>query len=247
MIAKCGEIRVHHWAHRGERSCDSWWEPETEWHRAWKNLFPNQWRERIRVDDLGEKHIADVLTEHGITLEFQHSHLNPAEREAREAFYKNMAWVVDGARLKRDAGRFAKGMRSFAKVLAAGMSITSFPEEIFPSTWLNSKVPVFFDFQHAGGLDGETMFVKGPLWGLLPGRICQESGRGQAIVMGVERAFFVRSAHTSKELINSRAILRDLEQVMRERSLASRRSALRSAEQPAWLRASRARRGIRRF
>ena len=158
-----------------------------------------------------------------------------------------MAWVVDGARLKRDAGRFAKGMRSFAKVLAAGMSITSFPEEIFPSTWLNSKVPVFFDFEHATGLDDETMFVKGPLWGLLPGRICQDSGRGQAIVMGVEREFFVHSAHTSKELINSRTILRDLEQILRERAHASRRAAQRSPEQPPWLRAARARRGIRRF
>ncbi len=247
MIAKCGDIRIHHWAHRGERACDSWWEPETEWHRAWKNRFPTLWQEYLQRDVAGEKHIADVYTERGLTIEFQHSHLNPVERLARELFYKNMVWVVDGARLKRDARRFAEGLRSSARLLANGMFATSFPEELFPLTWLNATVPVFFDFEHASGLDNETMFVKGPLWGLLPGRIRDEAGRGQAIVIGVDRDFFVRSAHTSKELINSRTILRDLEQILQERALASRRAAQRPKEPPAWLRASRARRGIRRF
>ena len=31
LIAKCGEIKVHHWAHKGNRNCDSWWETETGW------------------------------------------------------------------------------------------------------------------------------------------------------------------------------------------------------------------------
>ncbi len=94
MIAKCGTQRVHHWAHRGERACDAWWEPETPWHRDWKSRFPADWREVIRFSQSGEKHIADVRTEHGLTIEFQHSHLKPDERAAREAFYGNMMWVV---------------------------------------------------------------------------------------------------------------------------------------------------------
>lgn len=45
VVAKCGEVRMHHWAHRGLPTCDSWWEPETQWHRAWKDHFPKQWQE----------------------------------------------------------------------------------------------------------------------------------------------------------------------------------------------------------
>lgn len=247
MIAKCGAHRVHHWAHRGERTCDGWWEPETEWHRTWKNHFPASWQERVRLDDSGEKHFADILTEHGLIIEFQHSHLNPAERETREVVYKNMVWVVDGSRLKRDARRFAVGIRASASFLAKGMYVTYFPEELFPVTWLYSTVPVFFDFEHVSGLSDDMMFIRGPLWGLLPGRIRGADGRVQAVVVGVEREFFVRSAHISKELINSRTILRDLEQILLERANASRRAVKHSAEQPAWLRAYRARRGIRRF
>jgi competence protein CoiA len=98
MIAKCGPLRVRHWAHQGIRTCDHWWESETEWHRTWKNNFPKGWQEIIRTSEHGEKHIADVKTERGVVLEFQHSFVSREERESREAFYQNMVWVVDGRR-----------------------------------------------------------------------------------------------------------------------------------------------------
>jgi competence CoiA-like predicted nuclease len=34
LIAKCGERKINHWADKGNRTCDPWWEPETEWHRS---------------------------------------------------------------------------------------------------------------------------------------------------------------------------------------------------------------------
>jgi competence CoiA-like predicted nuclease len=37
VIAKCGTMRVWHWAHRGKRTCDAWWEPKTEWHQRWQD------------------------------------------------------------------------------------------------------------------------------------------------------------------------------------------------------------------
>ena len=80
VIAKCGTQKVWHWAHRGTRSCDPWWEPETPWHRAWKDQFPARWQEVIRHSEAGEKHIADVSTERGLVVEFQHSHLQMQER-----------------------------------------------------------------------------------------------------------------------------------------------------------------------
>ena len=85
------------------------WESETEWHRSWKNEFPEEWQEVVLIDETsGERHIADVQTEHGVVIEFQHSHIQRAERISREQFYKNMIWVVDASRLKRDMLRFRK-------------------------------------------------------------------------------------------------------------------------------------------
>ena len=57
-----------HWAHRGSRFCDPWWENETEWHRSWKGQFPVNWQEVVHQAETGEKHIADVKTEVDGTL-----------------------------------------------------------------------------------------------------------------------------------------------------------------------------------
>ena len=51
VIAKCGEQRIHHWAHHNNKNCDNWWEPETQWHRAWKNKFPADWQEIFLPDN----------------------------------------------------------------------------------------------------------------------------------------------------------------------------------------------------
>ena len=72
MIAKCGQLRYWHWAHRGTRDCDPWWEPETKWHRNWKDQFPKDWQEMIHRAEDGERHVADVKTESGEVLEFHH-------------------------------------------------------------------------------------------------------------------------------------------------------------------------------
>src|SRR5207248_184078 len=74
MIAKCGQHKLWQWAHKSRIHCDRWWEQETEWHRAWKDRFPKDWQEIIHFDPVtNEKHIADVKTEHGQVIEFQHS------------------------------------------------------------------------------------------------------------------------------------------------------------------------------
>ena len=79
MVAKCGEFNIWHWAHQGRRVCDPWWENETEWHRAWKGEFPVNWQEVIHQAENGEKHIADVKTDQGWVIEFQHSRIKPEE------------------------------------------------------------------------------------------------------------------------------------------------------------------------
>ncbi len=62
MAARGGQVRVHHWAHKGHIRCDPWRENETEWHRSWKNELPNHWQEVVHYADNGEKHIADIKT-----------------------------------------------------------------------------------------------------------------------------------------------------------------------------------------
>lgn len=95
-VAKCGARVIHHWAHATRRDCDPWWENETDWHREWKNLFPEECREISYTAPDGEIHRADLVTPSGIVIEFQHSQMSDAERLSRESFYRNLIWVVDG-------------------------------------------------------------------------------------------------------------------------------------------------------
>ncbi len=51
MVPKCGDLKINHWAHKGKRICDPWWENETDWHRNWKNQFPSDWQEVVQFDE----------------------------------------------------------------------------------------------------------------------------------------------------------------------------------------------------
>ncbi len=187
VIAKCGDRRVHHWAHSRIKMCDTWWEPETEWHREWKNKFPKEWQEHFLPDTTtGEKHIADIRADNGFVIEFQHSHIHPHERHSRESFYKNMVWVVDGTRLKRDYPRFLKGKNS-AKVLKKGIFQIDAPEDYLPAAWLNSSVPVLFDFRGFNIISGQDSSLYF-LYCLFPAKI-----RGRAIIAEITPNTFINS------------------------------------------------------
>lgn len=182
VIAKCGEHKIAHWAHKSRKVCDTWHDKETEWHLMWKNYFPESWQEIIKYDQTtGEKHIADVCTEKGFTLEFQHSAIKPEERRSREAFYRNMNWVVDCTRCKNDFKRFIKNIDSSSIARAIfpiripslnNMQIGNiievyYPEDIFPKSWLYSSVPVIFDFKGLNQLDN-TNDIRNFIFCLLP-------------------------------------------------------------------------------
>jgi hypothetical protein len=101
VLAKCGKRLVWHWSHMSLRHCDLWWENETQWHREWKSQYPSEWQEVVQFDELlGEKHIADVKTPHGLVLEFQNSPMSSSELLSREKFYGNMIWIVNGTTFK---------------------------------------------------------------------------------------------------------------------------------------------------
>jgi competence protein CoiA len=186
MVAKCGELRVWHWAHQGKRRCDPWWESETEWHRSWKNQFPVDWQEAVHHSEAGEKHVADVKTDRGWVIEFQHSYLKPEERRSREAFYSKLIWVVDGTRRKRDNAQFLKALNEGVPVYATSPVRRVVTDNCAPlREWATSNAPVFFDF-------GGTQV----LWWLLA-----IGTNGLAYVVPYSRAEFIenhRSATTEK-------------------------------------------------
>lgn len=161
MIAKCGPVKVNHWAHKSECECDHWWENETEWHRAWKNHFPTDCQECRQQADNGEWHIADVRTKQDHFLEFQHSYLKPEERLARNNFYGDkLVWIVDGLKRKNDLLRFDALLKSSKPIHKNIQLIQLSPllEECpIVSEWSECNGPVFFDF----GIDL-------PLWCLFP-------------------------------------------------------------------------------
>jgi hypothetical protein len=95
-LAKCGQKKMWHWAHKSKKDCDPWWENETEWHRNWKEKFPAAFREIVHSDEAtGEKHRADIKSDNGIILEIQNSPISLEELKSRETFYKNMIWIVN--------------------------------------------------------------------------------------------------------------------------------------------------------
>lgn len=199
VIAKCGNQKNHHWAHKSNNSCDNWWESETEWHRAWKNHFSKDWQEVFLSDEeTGEKHIADIYTAQGLVIEFQHSNIKHEERISREKFYKNMIWVVDGSNSRNDFAysRFVKNKPSSSILNKAGFYWCFNPEKQFPKNWLNSHVPVVFDFlglnQAVGNKDPQK-----PLYYLYPQKI-----RERNVFAAISRKNFIELS-TKGRLLNT--------------------------------------------
>ena len=185
MLAKCGEINVWHWAHRGTRICDGWWEPETEWHRTWKDQFRSEWQEIPQWSDNGEKHVADVKTDRGMVLEFQRSHLRKEERESREIFYQNMVWVVYGLRRVRDRPRFFASLTATSIVKAKPLTFSLPSDECaLLRDWVGSRKTVFFDF--ADNSDPGDPLSFDVLWRLDP-----RSPKGEAHLSPVLRSSFL--------------------------------------------------------
>lgn len=96
LIPKCGPIKTWHWAHKTDAQCDTWSEGESEWHLQWKLNFPKENTEvLIKNPILKEVHIADYYNKVSfVTVEFQKSSLSLYDRIIREAFYKNLHWVI---------------------------------------------------------------------------------------------------------------------------------------------------------
>lgn len=227
MIAKCGHIKLWHWAHKGKRHCDQWWEPETPWHRRWKNNFPAEWREVRHFDQEGECHVADIKTPHNLVVECQHSAIRTPERTAREEFYSasgNMIWIVNGGRYKTARSRLAKAQTSWGRTRYQGFFLVSWPDECFPRAWIECTVPVFFDFDDDPSQTSQV--VDGTLWCLLPGR-----AEGSAVVAKVSRLQFIDLARKNGEFP---ALIGMVERIAADIRRAREMEWRRTQPLPAW-------------
>lgn len=90
VIAKCGEIYAHHWAHHAQQDCDPWFEYVGPWHLGWQSLVREEFVEVPRGP-----HRADIQTDSGLVIELQHSPISVGEIHEREDFYGDMIWVFD--------------------------------------------------------------------------------------------------------------------------------------------------------
>lgn len=102
VYSKCGEVNVWHWAHLKDESCDSWYEPETEWHKNWKLIFGKD-NSEIVISKEGVRHIADIFTKSGVVIELQNSPIQRPIIRRRENFYaEKMLWVINGINFKHN-------------------------------------------------------------------------------------------------------------------------------------------------
>jgi len=144
MIAKCGKQKIWHWAHSKKQNCDPWWENETAWHRDWKNRFPTEWQEVPSKDEDGIIHIADIKRPDGFHIEFQYSPISEDEVESRSLHYKNLVWVVNGTRSKKDLEKL-EDIRKRAAI-GGGALITRLNLKI-AKKWNTLAKHVFIDFE----------------------------------------------------------------------------------------------------
>lgn len=211
VYARCGPQRVFHWAHYGTCKGDRWWEPETEWHRSWKNKFPRKWQEYRLTDQLtGEIHRADVHTPEGLVLEFQHSRISQEERNKREDFYKDMVWVIDS---EFDWNKFKYPLENddmYCKPLKPGVFCLRYARSYLPNDWQYSKAPVILDFRGTEPISNPEdmryyLYCLFPVW-----------FGGEAVIAKIAYDTFINNAKNGTWLPRVRKYIRTLSQCKEE-------------------------------
>lgn len=136
VFAKCGPVVTWHWAHRSNRDCDAWSEPESAWHRDWKALAGPDCGVEVTMGP----HRADIVTRRGV-LELQHSRIKASEIAKREAFYGDMEWLLDGS-------GWARSELSYGTVYKPGS--VSFRWRRMPTSWRVATKPIWIDLGWLG-------------------------------------------------------------------------------------------------
>jgi len=94
MIPKCGDIKIWHWAHKHNQTCDYSNKVETYWHLKWKKMVKEKNCE-VRTEKKDELKIADIKNDSEKVIELQHSPISIREMRKRENHYDDMIWLFD--------------------------------------------------------------------------------------------------------------------------------------------------------
>ena len=108
MTLKRGTINAHHFAHRPQANCDSWYfdnAGKSPWHKKMQEQFHESFRE-VKVcddNDVNTWHIADIFLSRkdkgNVVVEFQHSPISRETFWERTRFYQNNGCnTIDGKR-----------------------------------------------------------------------------------------------------------------------------------------------------
>lgn len=178
VIAKCGEQKIHHWAHKNKIQCDLWCETPTLRHQSWKECFPEDWWEHI-VDRNGEHHIADIETENGTIVLLSQKSFKEKLMTERENFFQTPVWVIHASRYERSVKKFSNALKvglflkphsNVSKNAFDYWLLSKFHEdEVFKPEWLKSQFPVFLDFTFDEKSESEvTKSEHNFVWCLMP-------------------------------------------------------------------------------
>lgn len=131
--------------------------------------------------ELTECHIADVKTATGLVIEFQRSTIHPDEVNARERFYQQMIWVIDGSRNEFDRINF--------NMMRSGISSDGLVDFVWYGRsklfhrWHTTK-PVFVDFGDKFGF-----------WRIL--RFDPVTKEGRAVLVNIDKFVELASSGTT--------------------------------------------------
>ena len=93
VISKCGNIKIHHWAHVSGSECELGKEPESKEHRVFKEQFPEWCREVVH----GSRR-ADVLVGRFV-VEYQKSNISFEDMLERTEDWNTLGykvfWILD--------------------------------------------------------------------------------------------------------------------------------------------------------
>lgn len=146
VIGRKGSFKIKHWYHKTKNDCDNWYEPITEWHLKWQNLFPIQYREVTIIKSNGKSHRADIKLKNDLVIEVQNSPINIVEIEDRERFYGeyNMIWILNGEKLANKSSityKFNKKQFVLSFSLPTESSLVSqYDLDIFKETFFRNEL-----------------------------------------------------------------------------------------------------------
>lgn len=208
LIAKCGEIRVKHWAHKNRLQCDDWMEQDNEWRSRWLDAFPPQWQEVV-IEHEEESHFADLQTPQNTIILLHQSHLTAEMIRIREAFYQTPVWLINAGRYKLDVNRLLRGcekawIRGFGQQGPENLKVihNDHAAKVFGEQWLQARFPVFFDYSEAKDDDNSYGYgyMLDYVWCLMPYRI-----QGLKVLYRYKKEKFIellsrRKGHTASEM-----------------------------------------------